>query len=83
MRSVVIYANFFSLLYLFTDKLETVGKPNELYFHTVNTRENDTIVLGVIYNKTVAGLPKCYFREQQIAITYGAPPEATLEYVNY
>ena len=53
--------------------------PNKLYFNTINTRENDTIVLGVIYNKTVAGLRNCFFREQQIAITYGAPPEAILE----
>lgn len=62
--------------------MENNGGPNKLHFHTVNTRENDTIVLGVIYNKTVAGSPNCYFREQQIAITYGEPPEATLEYVN-
>ena len=54
------------------------GGPNRLSFHTVNTRENDTIVLGVIYEKEIAGDNYCYFREQKIKITTGEPPEATL-----
>ena len=59
------------------------GGPNRLHFDTINTRENDTIVLGVIYNKTVAGMRNCFFREQQIVITYGEPPEANIEYVHF
>ena len=68
--------------HIFAVMLENNLGPNKLYFDTVNTRENDTIVVGVIYNKTVAGVRNCFFKEQQILITYGEPPEANVKYVH-